>query len=160
MDNGKEQEIQEYEDTNTELTAENETGQTEEISESEEVSETDNLTLFMELEKQAYQEREELKEQLEIISQNLELNNEKTDRMIEESQNKEIQILLEEQNEYLSVMSQTTEEEPNINDELSEIETVQLYGNVSIIVILFLMVIALLYKLIQNIFSVLTRHIG
>ena len=162
MDNEEQQLLQEdtTEETTEEAFEEIQTG-IDEIPERKQDQETDSLILFMELEQQAQQERIETKEQLTSINQQLQANNEKMDYLIQFYENDNSMQLLQEQNSYLSVMSQEqTEVITNDNQALTDFETVQLYGNVSIIVILFLIVIGYLYKYIQSIFSVLTRHIG
>ena len=161
MDNTQGQDIQETVANPEETTSQDIPQETQGIPESQQVPETDTLSLFMELEQQAQQERIETKEQLNTISQQLQANNEKMDYLIQFYENDNSMQLLQEQNSYLSVMSQEqTEVITNDNQALTDFETVQLYGNVSIIVILFLIVIGYLYKYIQSIFSVLTRHIG
>lgn len=148
------------EETEEEIYQEIQTG-IDEVSEREQNEETDNLKLFMELEKQAHEEREQIKVHLEEITSEMKQNNQKIDSLIYFYENDTSSEILETQTELLATIAEeATTEETVISEELTEIETVQLYGNVSIIVILFLIVIALLYKLINSIFSTLTRHIG
>lgn len=148
------------EETEEEIYQEIQTG-IDEVSEREQNEEADNLKLFMELEKQAHEEREQIKVHLEEITSEMKQNNQKIDSLIYFYENDTSSEILETQTELLATIAEeATTEETVISEELTEIETVQLYGNVSIIVILFLIVIALLYKLINSIFSTLTRHIG
>lgn len=50
-------------------------------------------------------------------------------------------------------------EEVTVTDEMLERQALELYSDISIIVISFLLVIMMMYKLIQSVFNTLTRHI-
>lgn len=50
-------------------------------------------------------------------------------------------------------------EEVPVTDEMLERQALELYSDISIIVISFLLVIMMMYKLIQSVFNTLTRHI-
>lgn len=75
---------------------------------------------------------------------------------INDLQNEQLQILniLVEQTKPIEV-----EEVSVFDEELSEKEELEIYSNISVIVISFLLIIMMMYKLIQSVFNTLTRHI-
>lgn len=152
MENENIEDIEEVEeDENTESTISAEPQKTENISEND-IDEAHNDNQISIDERITPEQIQELKDELQLINSQLKNINEiMNDTSITEYEMQQLQLLQD-----------LTQPESIIEPSETEIiyQDVQFYSNLSIIVILSLITIAMTWRFVHSVFSTFTRHIG